>query len=66
LSGDTLSDLLRTVRPRGAVFYYVESSSPWVAQAPPAAEIFPAIVRDPIVGCAPVAPAREGGGALDP
>lgn len=44
MSGDTLSDLLRNVRLRGALFYYVEGSSPWVAEAPPAAEILPAIM----------------------
>jgi AraC-like DNA-binding protein len=44
MSGDTLSDLLRTVRLRGALFYYVEGSSPWVAEAPPAADIIAAIM----------------------
>jgi len=44
MSGDTLSDLLRAVRLRGAIFYYVDGSSPWVAEAPPAAEIIPAIM----------------------
>jgi len=44
MSGDTLSDLLRAVRLRGAVFYYIEGSSPWVAEAPPAAELIPAIM----------------------
>jgi len=44
VSADTLSDLLRTVRLRGALFYYIEGSSPWVAQAPPAQEIIPAIL----------------------
>ena len=44
MSGDTLSDLLRTVRLRGAIFYYVEGSSPWVAEAPAAREIIPAIM----------------------
>ena len=41
---DTLSDVLRAVRLRGAVFYYVEGASPWVAEAPAAAEIIPAIL----------------------
>jgi AraC-like DNA-binding protein len=36
MSGDTLSDVLRAVRLRGAVFYYIDGSSPWVAEAPPA------------------------------
>ncbi len=44
MSGDTLSDLLRAVRLRGAVFYYVEGSSPWVAEAPPAADLIPFIM----------------------
>jgi AraC-like DNA-binding protein len=44
MSGDTLSDLLRGVHLRGAIFYYVEGSSPWVAEAPRAREIIPAIM----------------------
>ncbi len=44
VSGDTLSDLLRAVRFRGALFYFIEGASPWVAEAPPAAEIIPAIL----------------------
>lgn len=44
MSGDTLSDLLRAVRLRGAVFYYIEGADPWVAEAPPAREIIPAIM----------------------
>ena len=44
MSGDTLSDLLRAVRFRGALFYYIEGASPWVAEAPPASEIIPAIL----------------------
>ncbi|HOX27171.1 MAG TPA: AraC family transcriptional regulator [Candidatus Krumholzibacteria bacterium] len=44
MSRDTLSDVLRTVRFRGALFYYVEGTSPWVAEAPPAREIIPAIM----------------------
>jgi AraC-like DNA-binding protein len=44
MSGDTLSDLLRAVRLRGALFYYIEGSSPWVAEAPPAREIIPSIM----------------------
>lgn len=44
MSGDTLSDLLRSVRLRGAVFYLVEGSSPWIAVAPPARGIIPAIL----------------------
>jgi AraC-like DNA-binding protein len=44
MSGDTLSDLLRAVRFHGAVFYYIEGTAPWVAEAPPAREIIPAIM----------------------
>jgi AraC-like DNA-binding protein len=44
MSGDTLSDLLRAVRLRGALFYHVEGAPPWVAEAPPAGEIIPAIM----------------------
>ncbi len=44
MSQDTLSDVLRAVRLRGAVFYYIDGSSPWVAEAPPAAELIPAIM----------------------
>src|SRR5574340_1039050 len=39
MSRDTLSDLLRAVRVRGAVFYYVSCSDKWSAEAPPASEI---------------------------
>ena len=44
MSADTLSELLRAVRLRGAIFYYVEGISPWVAEAPAAREIAPAIL----------------------
>ena len=43
MSADTLSELLRAVRLRGAIFYYVEGISPWVAEAPHAREIAGAI-----------------------
>jgi AraC-like DNA-binding protein len=43
LSKDTLSELLRAVRLRGAVFYYVDGFAPWVAEAPHAREIAAAI-----------------------
>lgn len=41
---DTLSDVLRAVRLRGAVFYYVDGAAPWVAEAPAAREILPGIM----------------------
>lgn len=44
MSRDTLSDLLRSVRIRGAVFYYVSCRSPWSAEAPPASEIAEAVI----------------------
>ncbi|TPW13173.1 MAG: araC, partial [bacterium] len=44
MSGDTLSDLLRAVRLRGAIFYHIEGAAPWVAEAPPAREIIPGIM----------------------
>jgi len=44
MTGDTLSDLLRAVRLRGAVFFYVEAADPWVAETPPAQTIIPAIL----------------------
>jgi AraC-like DNA-binding protein len=44
MSGDTLSDLLRAVRLRGALFYYIEGTSPWVAETPRAKEIIPGIM----------------------
>jgi len=36
---DTLSDVLRAVRLTGAVFFSVDASTPWVAEAPPAREL---------------------------
>lgn len=44
MSGDTLSDLLRAVRLRSALFFYIEGADPWVAEAPPSREIIPAIL----------------------
>jgi AraC-like DNA-binding protein len=38
-SPDVLSDVLRSIRLNGAVFFDFELSSPWVAEAPPAHEI---------------------------
>ena len=39
MSGDTLSDVLTAVRLKGAVFFDVEASAPWVAEALPAKAI---------------------------
>ncbi len=44
MSGDTLSDVLRAIRLRGALFFYVEAADPWVAEAPPSRELIPAIL----------------------
>jgi AraC-like DNA-binding protein len=44
MSRDTLSDVLRTVRLRGAVFYYLDGTSPWTAEVPPAEEIIGGIM----------------------
>jgi AraC-like DNA-binding protein len=44
VSRDTLSDVLRTVRLRGAVFYHIDGTPPWVAEAPSSQEIIPAIM----------------------
>ncbi len=44
MSADTLSDLLRAVRLRGALYFFVEGVEPWVAEAPPARELAPMIM----------------------
>lgn len=44
MSADTLSDLLRAIRLRGAIFFYVEGSDPWVAETPESKLIIPAIL----------------------
>jgi len=44
MSRDPLSDLLRAVRLRGAVFYYVSCWEDWAAEAPPAREIAAAVL----------------------
>jgi AraC-like DNA-binding protein len=43
-SSDVLSDVLRAVRLRGAVFYNVEGTAPWVAEAPDSHELAPFIL----------------------
>jgi AraC-like DNA-binding protein len=42
--GDVLSDVLRTVRLTGAVFFVTEASSPWVLEIPDGATLAPAIL----------------------
>jgi AraC-like DNA-binding protein len=44
MSRDTLSDLLRTVRLRAAVFFYVSFRDEWSAEAPPAQELADAVM----------------------
>src|SRR5262245_54193400 len=44
MSRDTLSDVLRAVRLRGAVFSYVHGNPPWVVETPHSREIIPAIM----------------------
>jgi AraC-like DNA-binding protein len=44
MSQDTLSDVLRTVRLRGAVFYYVSGGREWAAEAPASKDIAPAVM----------------------
>lgn len=43
-SADLLSDVLRALRLRGAVYFSVSASSPWVAEAPPARELAPYVM----------------------
>ena len=46
MSHDTLSDVLRTVRLRTAVFYYVSCDGEWVAEAPTSREIATAVMPE--------------------
>jgi AraC-like DNA-binding protein len=41
---DTLSDVLRSIRLTGVVFFAVDASAPWVAEAPPGSVIGPHIM----------------------
>jgi AraC-like DNA-binding protein len=45
MSQDTLSDVLRSVRLRGAVFFYISGIGEWAAEAPAAKSIAPLIMR---------------------
>lgn len=45
MSHDILSDLLRGVRLRGAVFFYVSAYSDWAAEAPPGKELAPLVMQ---------------------
>lgn len=44
MSQDTLSDVLRGIRLRGAVFFNISGSSEWAAEAPPARELAPLLM----------------------
>ena len=44
MSADALSDVLRAIRLRGAVFFYVQGADPWVAEAPPSREMIPSVL----------------------
>jgi len=44
MSRDTLSDVLRSVRMRSAVFYFVSCDGAWVAEAPPSKDIAAAVM----------------------
>lgn len=44
MTQDTLSEVLRSVRLRGAVFYYVSCGRNWAAEAPAARHIAPAVM----------------------
>jgi AraC-like DNA-binding protein len=44
MSHDTLSDVLRSIRLRSAVFYFVSGRGQWAAEAPPAQEIAAAVM----------------------
>ena len=44
MTTDTLSDVLRFVRLRGAVFYYMNYGGEWAAEAPPSHEIAAAVM----------------------
>ena len=43
MSQDTLSDVLRTVRLRGAVFFYVSGGREWAAESPASRDIASAV-----------------------
>jgi len=46
MSHDILSDLLRGVRLRGALFYFVSGSRAWAAEAPASRDIAAAVMPD--------------------
>ncbi len=46
MSQDILSDVLRSVRLRGVLYFYISGSRDWVAEAPPSREIAAAVMPD--------------------
>src|SRR3954447_11933691 len=44
MNGDTLSDVLRAIRLKGAVFFAIDASAPWVAETLSGAETGPYIM----------------------
>jgi AraC-like DNA-binding protein len=46
VSVDTLSDVLQAVRLKGAIFFDIETTAPWVAEAPAARIVAPAVMPD--------------------
>jgi len=44
MSTDTVSEVLRAVRLAGAIFFRIEGSAPWAAEALPAGEIRPEVI----------------------
>jgi len=46
MSQDILSDVLRSVRLRGVLYFYISASRDWVAEAPPSREIAAAVMPD--------------------
>jgi AraC-like DNA-binding protein len=46
MNRDTLSDLLRSVRLRGVLFFHVDCDEPWVTEARAASEMGPAVMPD--------------------
>jgi hypothetical protein len=46
MSQDALSDLLRSVRLRGALYFHVDCTEPWVTEVPHSSEMAPAIMPE--------------------
>src|SRR3979409_118668 len=46
VSNDTRSDVLRAVRLKGAVFFDIDTTAPWVAETPAAKIVAPAVMPD--------------------